>query len=115
MWNPRLISEDVGVGVNVRQLRRYFLRYNFHFVYIEVSFYFCSAFVLSCSAPLPSSQPCLLYKPLQNNQLKLATSTIIYWLCITVINSSHLYCSSFSTVYSMRPLAAGAVFRCYPG
>ncbi|MBA0687382.1 hypothetical protein Goari_014926, partial [Gossypium aridum] len=25
MWNPRLISEDVGVGVNVRQLRRYFL------------------------------------------------------------------------------------------
>ncbi|KAG8479217.1 hypothetical protein CXB51_028973 [Gossypium anomalum] len=48
MWNPRLISEDVGVGVNVRQLRRYFL-------------------------------------------------------------------SSFTTVYSMRPLAAGAVFRCYPG
>ncbi|KAK8589286.1 hypothetical protein V6N13_088136 [Hibiscus sabdariffa] len=48
MWNPRLISEDVGVGVNVRQLRRYFLR-------------------------------------------------------------------SFTTVYSMRPLAAGAVFRCYPG
>ncbi|GMY21548.1 Protein LOW PSII ACCUMULATION 3 like [Fagus crenata] len=26
MWNPRLISEDVGVGVNVRKLRRYFLR-----------------------------------------------------------------------------------------
>ncbi|XP_061338022.1 uncharacterized protein LOC133284902 isoform X2 [Gastrolobium bilobum] len=26
MWNPRLISEDVGVGVNVRRLRRYFLR-----------------------------------------------------------------------------------------
>ncbi|KAF7817897.1 uncharacterized protein G2W53_023352 [Senna tora] len=25
MWNPRLISEDVGVGVNVRKLRRYFL------------------------------------------------------------------------------------------
>lgn len=48
MWNPRLISEDVGVGFNVRKLRRYFL-------------------------------------------------------------------SSFSTVYSMRPLAAGAVFRCYPG
>ncbi|GLT38282.1 hypothetical protein SLA2020_125400 [Shorea laevis] len=48
MWNPRLISEDVGVGVNVRKLRRYFL-------------------------------------------------------------------SSFSTVYSMRPLASGAVFRCYPG
>ncbi|EOY11340.1 hypothetical protein QUC31_009523 [Theobroma cacao] len=48
MWNPRLISEDVGVGFNVRKLRRYFL-------------------------------------------------------------------SSFSTVYSMRPFAAGAVFRCYPG
>ncbi|XVF41934.1 hypothetical protein PTKIN_Ptkin01aG0320500 [Pterospermum kingtungense] len=48
MWNPRLISEDVGVGVNVRKLRRYFL-------------------------------------------------------------------SSFSTVYSMRPLPAGAVFRCHPG
>lgn len=48
MWNPRLISEDVGVGVNVRRLRRYFLR-------------------------------------------------------------------SFSVVYSMRPLASGAVFRCYPG
>lgn len=26
MWNPRLISEDVGVGVNVRRLKRYFLR-----------------------------------------------------------------------------------------
>ncbi|OIV90856.1 hypothetical protein TanjilG_15589 [Lupinus angustifolius] len=25
MWNPRLISEDVGVGMNVRKLRRYFL------------------------------------------------------------------------------------------
>ncbi|KAE8725526.1 putative pentatricopeptide repeat-containing protein [Hibiscus syriacus] len=25
MWNPRLISEDAGDGVNVRQLRRYFL------------------------------------------------------------------------------------------
>ncbi|XP_018843565.2 uncharacterized protein LOC109008070 [Juglans regia] len=48
MWNPRLISEDVGVGVNVRRLRRYFLR-------------------------------------------------------------------TFSTVYSMRPLPSGAVFRCYPG
>ncbi|XP_054790435.1 uncharacterized protein LOC129295872 isoform X2 [Prosopis cineraria] len=48
MWNPRLISEDVGVGVNVRKLRRYFL-------------------------------------------------------------------STFTTVYSMRPLPSGAVFRCYPG
>ncbi|KAI4301794.1 hypothetical protein L6164_035038 [Bauhinia variegata] len=48
MWNPRLISEDVGVGVNVRKLRRYFL-------------------------------------------------------------------STFTTVYSMRPLPTGAVFRCYPG
>ncbi|KAL5566088.1 hypothetical protein UlMin_029252 [Ulmus minor] len=48
MWNPRLISEDVGVGFNVRKLRRYFL-------------------------------------------------------------------STFTTVYSMRPLASGAVFRCYPG
>ncbi|XP_031270208.1 uncharacterized protein LOC116128601 isoform X1 [Pistacia vera] len=48
MWNPRLISEDVGVGINVRNLRRYFL-------------------------------------------------------------------STFTTVYSMRPLPTGAVFRCYPG
>ncbi|XP_043718818.1 uncharacterized protein LOC122666810 [Telopea speciosissima] len=48
MWNPRLISEDVGVGFNVRKLRRYFL-------------------------------------------------------------------STFTVVYSMRPLPAGAVFRCYPG
>ncbi|KAL2942100.1 Protein LOW PSII ACCUMULATION 3 chloroplastic [Bienertia sinuspersici] len=48
MWNPRLISEDVGVGFNVRKLRRSFLR-------------------------------------------------------------------TFSVVYSMRPFAAGAVFRCYPG
>ncbi|KAH9615392.1 hypothetical protein KSS87_022664 [Heliosperma pusillum] len=48
MWNPRLISEEVGVGVNVRQLKRFFL-------------------------------------------------------------------STFSVVYSMRPLASGAVFRCYPG
>ncbi|PKI51535.1 hypothetical protein CRG98_028095 [Punica granatum] len=48
MWNPRLISEDVGVGYNVRKLRRYFL-------------------------------------------------------------------STFTTVYSMRPLPLGAVFRCYPG
>ncbi|EEF49831.1 uncharacterized protein LOC8285563 [Ricinus communis] len=48
MWNPRLISEDVGVGINVRNLRRYFL-------------------------------------------------------------------SAFTTVYSMRPLPSGAVFRCYPG
>ncbi|CAI0460055.1 unnamed protein product [Linum tenue] len=24
MWNPCLISEDVGVGINVRNLRRYF-------------------------------------------------------------------------------------------
>lgn len=47
MWNPRLISEDVGVGFNVRKLRRYFLR-------------------------------------------------------------------TFTTVYSMRPLPSGAVFRCYP-
>ncbi|XP_050223514.1 uncharacterized protein LOC126673417 [Mercurialis annua] len=48
MWNPRLISEDVGVGINVRNLRRYFL-------------------------------------------------------------------STFTTVYSMRPLPSGAIFRCYPG
>lgn len=48
MWNPRLVSEDVGVGFNVRKLRRYFLR-------------------------------------------------------------------TFTTVYSMRPLPSGAVFRCYPG
>ncbi|KAL9235042.1 hypothetical protein vseg_009842 [Gypsophila vaccaria] len=48
MWNPRLISEEVGVGVNVRKLKRFFL-------------------------------------------------------------------STFSVVYSMRPLASGAVFRCYPG
>ncbi|XP_059648533.1 uncharacterized protein LOC132294632 [Cornus florida] len=48
MWNPRLISEDVGVGFNVRKLRRYFL-------------------------------------------------------------------STFTVVYSMRPLPSGATFRCYPG
>ncbi|KAH6820138.1 DUF1995 domain protein [Perilla frutescens var. hirtella] len=48
MWNPRLISEDVGVGINVRRLRRDFL-------------------------------------------------------------------SKFTVVYSMKPLPAGAVFRCYPG
>ncbi|XP_074585081.1 uncharacterized protein LOC141840891 [Curcuma longa] len=48
MWNPRLVSEDVGVGINVRNLRRYFL-------------------------------------------------------------------STFTSVYSMRPLPSGAVFRCYPG
>ncbi|KAL2325509.1 hypothetical protein Fmac_024567 [Flemingia macrophylla] len=48
MWNPRLISEDVGVGVNVRKLRRYFL-------------------------------------------------------------------STFTTVYFMRPMPFGAIFRCYPG
>ncbi|CAL5045842.1 unnamed protein product [Urochloa decumbens] len=48
MWNPRLVSGDVGVGFNVRNLRRNFL-------------------------------------------------------------------STFTTVYSMRPLPTGAVFRCYPG
>ncbi|XP_058760591.1 uncharacterized protein LOC131633930 [Vicia villosa] len=48
MWNPRLYSTDVGVGFNVRQLRRYFL-------------------------------------------------------------------STFTTVYHMRPMPFGAVFRCYPG
>lgn len=48
MWNPRLVSEDVGVGFNVRKLRKYFL-------------------------------------------------------------------STFTAVYSMRPLPSGAVFRCYPG
>ncbi|XP_027365230.1 uncharacterized protein LOC113872133 isoform X1 [Abrus precatorius] len=48
MWNPRLVSEDVGVGVNVRKLRRYFL-------------------------------------------------------------------STFTTVYFMRPMPFGAIFRCYPG
>ncbi|KAL2994044.1 hypothetical protein AAZX31_10G144900 [Glycine max] len=48
MWNPRLISEDVGVGFNVRKLRRFFL-------------------------------------------------------------------STFTTVYFMRPMPFGAIFRCYPG
>ncbi|KAI3445293.1 hypothetical protein Pfo_001958 [Paulownia fortunei] len=48
MWNPRLVSEDVGVGINVRRLRRNFL-------------------------------------------------------------------STFTVVYSMKPLPSGAVFRCYPG
>ncbi|KAL2254126.1 uncharacterized protein LOC105168903 [Sesamum indicum] len=48
MWNPRLVSEDVGVGINVRRLRRNFL-------------------------------------------------------------------STFTAVYSMKPLPSGAVFRCYPG
>ncbi|KAL1341539.1 hypothetical protein HN51_028030 [Arachis hypogaea] len=48
MWNPRLISEDVGVGINVRRLRRFFL-------------------------------------------------------------------STFTTVYHMRPMPFGAIFRCYPG
>lgn len=27
MWNPSLVSGDVGVGINVRRLRRDFLRY----------------------------------------------------------------------------------------
>uniref|UniRef100_A0A7N1A6Z4 DUF1995 domain-containing protein n=1 Tax=Kalanchoe fedtschenkoi TaxID=63787 RepID=A0A7N1A6Z4_KALFE len=48
MWNPRLVSEDVGVGFNVRKLRRNFL-------------------------------------------------------------------STFTSVYYMRPLPSGAVYRCYPG
>ncbi|KAK3131594.1 hypothetical protein QOZ80_6AG0508560 [Eleusine coracana subsp. coracana] len=48
MWNPRLVSGDVGVGFNVRNLRRNFL-------------------------------------------------------------------STFTTVYSMRPMPTGAIFRCYPG
>ncbi|KAF0910764.1 hypothetical protein E2562_004743 [Oryza meyeriana var. granulata] len=48
MWNPRLVSGDVGVGFNVRNLRRNFL-------------------------------------------------------------------STFTTVYSMRPLPTGAIFRQYPG
>ncbi|XP_004495729.1 uncharacterized protein [Cicer arietinum] len=48
MWNPRLVSEDVGVGFNVRQLRRFFL-------------------------------------------------------------------STFTSVYYMRPMPFGAVFRSYPG
>lgn len=48
MWNPRLFSGDVGVGLNVRRLRENFMR-------------------------------------------------------------------SFTTVYSIRPVATGAIFRCYPG
>ncbi|XP_010925383.1 uncharacterized protein [Elaeis guineensis] len=48
MWNPRLVSGDVGVGFNVRKLRKYFL-------------------------------------------------------------------STFTIVYSLRPLPSGAIFRCYPG
>lgn len=48
MWNPRLVSEEVGIGVNARNVKRYFL-------------------------------------------------------------------NSFTTVYSMRPLPNGAVFRCFPG
>lgn len=48
MWNPSLVSGDVGVGINVRRLRRDFL-------------------------------------------------------------------STFTVVYSMKPLQSGAVFRCYPG
>ncbi|KAK1360933.1 Tyrosine-sulfated glycopeptide receptor [Heracleum sosnowskyi] len=48
MWNPRLVSEEVGIGVNARNVKRYFL-------------------------------------------------------------------NSFTTVYSMRPLPYGAVFRCFPG
>lgn len=46
MWNPRLISEDVGVGVNVRQLKRYFLRYILHSLYTsnELVPYFLSSF-----------------------------------------------------------------------
>ncbi|KAL9261031.1 hypothetical protein AKJ16_DCAP18689 [Drosera capensis] len=47
MWNPRLVSEEVGIGYNVRRLRKVFL-------------------------------------------------------------------STFTVVYSMKPLASGAVFRCYP-
>lgn len=31
MWNPSLVSGDVGVGINVRRLRRDFLRYLFSF------------------------------------------------------------------------------------
>ncbi|KAJ4809688.1 hypothetical protein LUZ62_022254 [Rhynchospora pubera] len=48
MWNPRLVSGDIGVGFNVRNLRKMFL-------------------------------------------------------------------STFTTVYSMKPLEAGAIFRSYPG
>ncbi|CAL5208582.1 unnamed protein product [Lathyrus oleraceus] len=48
MWNPRLYSADIGVGFNVRELRRNFL-------------------------------------------------------------------SKFTTVYHMRPMPFGAIFRCYPG
>lgn len=46
MWNPRLISEDVGVGVNVRQLKRYFLRYILRSLYTsnELVPYFLSSF-----------------------------------------------------------------------
>lgn len=50
MWNPRLISEDVGVGFNVRKLRRYFLRYT------VISLQFCIHTVYGYSYYLYFSQ-----------------------------------------------------------
>lgn len=35
--------------------------------------------------------------------------------CTRQLNSHNLLYSTFTTVYSMRPLPFGAVFRCYPG
>ncbi|KAK2976064.1 hypothetical protein RJ640_024792 [Escallonia rubra] len=44
MWNPRLVSEDVGVGFNVRKLRRYFLSF-----YVDMTLEFTSFDKLSHS------------------------------------------------------------------
>lgn len=45
MWNPSLVSGDVGVGINVRRLRRDFLRYLFSFLFLwDSGFFFCFFF-----------------------------------------------------------------------
>lgn len=48
MWNPRLVSEDVGVGINVRRLRRDFLRY--FSVFDRESFIILKGCVWSCTS-----------------------------------------------------------------
>ncbi|PPD86098.1 hypothetical protein GOBAR_DD16968 [Gossypium barbadense] len=127
MWNPRLISEDVGVGVNVRQLRRYFLS-SFTTVYSmrplaagavfrcypglwkvfyddkdRLGRYLLAKELVSRpdAEELEGFRPRRQYHPPLSKELH--TKQLL--ACAPILHSS---------VYSMRPLAAGAVFRCYP-
>jgi len=74
---------------------------------------FCDKFIF---VSLTLQIQCICFLSLTVCPIELEHVFFLYvGLYLSFANIHHWLCSTFTTVYSMRPLPTGAVFRCYPG